>query len=304
MTECGGPVALDRHLFATQRLGLVVERSARAVPPGAAIGCGGTPGQEVLRSHAPTPSRPRARSPWRPRAGATLVPIAGALTGAHAGRRRGRGGRRPPRGRHRRRSRSRPSRPCSTRDAGRRTPSSASAWPRWSRRPPGSTRGSSTRCGAWPTRARMVDRALRAHPARRALPLPGATPGRAFDCSGLTSWAWSQSGVGLPHQSGGQIRSVSHGRPRAPCSRAISSTTPATSCWRSASVGPSSTHPTPATWSRSGCSPSASSAGCAPATRSAGDRGARTARREPVSGRGWRRSRRGATARRGRCGGR
>jgi len=36
----------------------------------------------------------------------------------------------------------------------------------------------------------------------------GATPGRAFDCSGLTSWAWSQSGVGLPHQSGGQIRSV------------------------------------------------------------------------------------------------
>ena len=36
-----------------------------------------------------------------------------------------------------------------------------------------------------------------------------ATPGRAFDCSGLTSWAWSQSGVGLPHQSGGQIRSVS-----------------------------------------------------------------------------------------------
>jgi cell wall-associated NlpC family hydrolase len=37
----------------------------------------------------------------------------------------------------------------------------------------------------------------------------GATPGRAFDCSGLTSWAWSQSGVGLPHQSGGQIRSVS-----------------------------------------------------------------------------------------------
>ena len=29
-----------------------------------------------------------------------------------------------------------------------------------------------------------------------------------FDCSGLTSWAWSQSGVGLPHQSGGQIRTV------------------------------------------------------------------------------------------------
>jgi cell wall-associated NlpC family hydrolase len=34
----------------------------------------------------------------------------------------------------------------------------------------------------------------------------GATPGKAFDCSGLTSWAWSRGGVGLPHQSGRQIR--------------------------------------------------------------------------------------------------
>ena len=36
----------------------------------------------------------------------------------------------------------------------------------------------------------------------------GDTPGRSFDCSGLTSWAWSQSGIGLPHQSGRQIRAV------------------------------------------------------------------------------------------------
>jgi cell wall-associated NlpC family hydrolase len=36
-----------------------------------------------------------------------------------------------------------------------------------------------------------------------------ATPGQGFDCSGLTSWAWSQSGLGLPHQSGRQIRGVS-----------------------------------------------------------------------------------------------
>ena len=36
-----------------------------------------------------------------------------------------------------------------------------------------------------------------------------SNPGVGFDCSGLTSWAWSQSGVGLPHQSGGQIRTVS-----------------------------------------------------------------------------------------------
>jgi cell wall-associated NlpC family hydrolase len=28
-----------------------------------------------------------------------------------------------------------------------------------------------------------------------------ATPGKAFDCSGLVSWAWSQSGIQLPAQS-------------------------------------------------------------------------------------------------------
>lgn len=33
-------------------------------------------------------------------------------------------------------------------------------------------------------------------------------PGRAFDCSGLTSWAWSQVGVSLPRQSRRQIRMV------------------------------------------------------------------------------------------------
>jgi cell wall-associated NlpC family hydrolase len=27
------------------------------------------------------------------------------------------------------------------------------------------------------------------------------TPGVAFDCSGLASWAWAQAGVGIPHQS-------------------------------------------------------------------------------------------------------
>ena len=34
----------------------------------------------------------------------------------------------------------------------------------------------------------------------------GNTPGQGFDCSGFTSWAWSQAGVSLPHQSGSQIR--------------------------------------------------------------------------------------------------
>ena len=35
-----------------------------------------------------------------------------------------------------------------------------------------------------------------------------ATPGVGFDCSGLTSWAWSQVGVWLPHQSRRQIRAI------------------------------------------------------------------------------------------------
>ena len=36
-----------------------------------------------------------------------------------------------------------------------------------------------------------------------------ATPGVAFDCSGLTMWAWG-AGVGLPHQSRQQYASVPH----------------------------------------------------------------------------------------------
>ncbi len=35
-----------------------------------------------------------------------------------------------------------------------------------------------------------------------------AEPGVAFDCSGLTSWAWAQAGVSLPHQSRSQQDSV------------------------------------------------------------------------------------------------
>ena len=33
-------------------------------------------------------------------------------------------------------------------------------------------------------------------------------PGVAFDCSGLTSWAWAQAGVYLPHQSRQQYNTV------------------------------------------------------------------------------------------------
>lgn len=35
-----------------------------------------------------------------------------------------------------------------------------------------------------------------------------STPGVAFDCSGLTAWAWGQAGVGLPHQSRAQFGST------------------------------------------------------------------------------------------------
>ncbi len=34
-----------------------------------------------------------------------------------------------------------------------------------------------------------------------------ASPSDGFDCSGLTSWAWAQAGVSIPHQSGQQFRS-------------------------------------------------------------------------------------------------
>jgi cell wall-associated NlpC family hydrolase len=37
-----------------------------------------------------------------------------------------------------------------------------------------------------------------------------ASPGVAFDCSGLTSWSWAQAGVSLPHQSRAQYGVVAH----------------------------------------------------------------------------------------------
>jgi len=37
-----------------------------------------------------------------------------------------------------------------------------------------------------------------------------AEPGVGFDCSGLTSWAWAQAGVSMPHQSAMQFNSLPH----------------------------------------------------------------------------------------------
>ena len=37
-----------------------------------------------------------------------------------------------------------------------------------------------------------------------------ADPGTGFDCSGLTSWAWAQAGVSIPHSSAAQYSSLPH----------------------------------------------------------------------------------------------
>jgi cell wall-associated NlpC family hydrolase len=38
----------------------------------------------------------------------------------------------------------------------------------------------------------------------------GATPGRGFDCSGLTMWAWGRAGVSLPHSAAAQYDDIEH----------------------------------------------------------------------------------------------
>jgi cell wall-associated NlpC family hydrolase len=37
-----------------------------------------------------------------------------------------------------------------------------------------------------------------------------ASPGVAFDCSGLTMWAWAQAGVSLPHFAAAQYAMLPH----------------------------------------------------------------------------------------------
>ena len=37
-----------------------------------------------------------------------------------------------------------------------------------------------------------------------------SVPGVAFDCSGLTSWAWGRAGVGLPRNSRAQYAATPH----------------------------------------------------------------------------------------------
>ena len=49
-----------------------------------------------------------------------------------------------------------------------------------------------------------------AQPGRCQLPVRAAQPGVAFDCSGLTMWAWAQAGVSLPHYSKAQYEVLPH----------------------------------------------------------------------------------------------
>lgn len=54
--------------------------------------------------------------------------------------------------------------------------------------------------------------AIQAAMAQQGVPYryAASSPGVAFDCSGLTAYAWGQAGVGLPHQSRAQYASVPH----------------------------------------------------------------------------------------------
>ena len=54
--------------------------------------------------------------------------------------------------------------------------------------------------------------AIRAAQSQLGVPyrFASSTPGVAFDCSGLTAWAWGTAGVSLPHQSRNQYSSVPH----------------------------------------------------------------------------------------------
>lgn len=54
--------------------------------------------------------------------------------------------------------------------------------------------------------------AIRAAQSQLGVPyrFAASSPGVAFDCSGLTKYAWGQAGVYLPHQSRAQYASVPH----------------------------------------------------------------------------------------------
>jgi peptidoglycan DL-endopeptidase CwlO len=64
----------------------------------------------------------------------------------------------------------------------------------------------------YPAPSSLAGTAIAAALAQQGVPYQyaAASPGVAFDCSGLTSYAWGQAGVYLPHQSRAQAASVPH----------------------------------------------------------------------------------------------
>ncbi len=82
----------------------------------------------------------------------------------------------------------------------------------------GTTTGGTTQSGGGETHAAapaVSSRsgiAISAAMAQQGVPyrFAASSPGVAFDCSGLTAYAWGQAGVGLPHQSRAQYASVPH----------------------------------------------------------------------------------------------
>ena len=78
----------------------------------------------------------------------------------------------------------------------------------------GSSGGSSGSSGAitYPAPSGRAGIAVAAAMSQLGVPyrFAASEPGVAFDCSGLTGWAWEQAGVSLPHQSSRQYGVVAH----------------------------------------------------------------------------------------------
>ena len=64
----------------------------------------------------------------------------------------------------------------------------------------------------YPAPSALAGTAIAAALGQQGVPYAAYTssPGVSFDCSGLTSYAWGQAGVYLPHQSRAQAASVPH----------------------------------------------------------------------------------------------
>ena len=72
--------------------------------------------------------------------------------------------------------------------------------------------GSSSGAVNWPAPSGKAGLAVKAALSQLGVPYKFATakPGVAFDCSGLTWWAWAQAGVSLPRTSGTQYNGTVH----------------------------------------------------------------------------------------------